>query len=114
MLEHLAVEPSECRAFWLAAQTWLVDSWLLTLATQVVHDYWFQISGSIGSVEALYEDDEFAHRELAALLASKVGHGRGVMATGNGQCLCRVGVRHRSSCNGAGSVRHTAQVWVSL
>eukprot|EP00195_Chlamydomonas_chlamydogama_P008069 CAMPEP_0202901100 /NCGR_PEP_ID=MMETSP1392-20130828/13237_1 /ASSEMBLY_ACC=CAM_ASM_000868 /TAXON_ID=225041 /ORGANISM="Chlamydomonas chlamydogama, Strain SAG 11-48b" /LENGTH=1014 /DNA_ID=CAMNT_0049587599 /DNA_START=141 /DNA_END=3185 /DNA_ORIENTATION=+ len=39
---------------------------------KVVHDYWFQISGSIASVEALYEDDEFTHRELAALVASKV------------------------------------------
>lgn len=40
---------------------------------KVVHDYWFQISGSIGSVEALYEDDQFTHRDLAALVASKVG-----------------------------------------
>lgn len=39
---------------------------------QVVHDYWFQISGSISLVEALYEDDEFTDRELAALVASKV------------------------------------------
>ena len=39
---------------------------------KVVHDYWFQISGSIASVEALYEDDGFTHRELAALVASKV------------------------------------------
>lgn len=39
---------------------------------KVVHDFWYQISGSIGSVEALYEDDEFADRELAALVASKV------------------------------------------
>ncbi|KAG1657731.1 hypothetical protein FOA52_011993 [Chlamydomonas sp. UWO 241] len=37
-----------------------------------VHEYWYQISGSIASVEALYEDDEFSHRELAALVASKV------------------------------------------
>ncbi|PNW70631.1 hypothetical protein CHLRE_17g727950v5 [Chlamydomonas reinhardtii] len=44
----------------------------LTHLNKVVHDYWFQISGSIGSVEALYEDDDFAHRELAALVASKV------------------------------------------
>ena len=36
-----------------------------------VHDFWFQISGSIAGIEALYEDDEFAHRELAALVASK-------------------------------------------
>eukprot|EP00798_Chlamydomonas_sp_ICE-L_P002207 gene2207-33767_t len=39
---------------------------------KVVHDFWFQISGSIASVEALYEDEDFAQRELAALVASKV------------------------------------------
>ena len=39
---------------------------------KVVHDYWFQISGSIASVEALSEDDEFPDRELASLIASKV------------------------------------------
>ena len=39
---------------------------------KVVDEHWFQISGSIASVEALYEDDEFSHRELAALVASKV------------------------------------------
>lgn len=44
----------------------------LTNLDKVVHEYWFQISGSIASVEALYEDDEFSHRELAALVASKV------------------------------------------
>lgn len=37
-----------------------------------VHDFWFQISGSIAGIEALYEDEEFSHRELAALVASKV------------------------------------------
>lgn len=39
---------------------------------KVVDDFWFQISGSIGSVEALHEDEDFSHRELAALVASKV------------------------------------------
>jgi 26S proteasome regulatory subunit N2 len=38
-----------------------------------VHDFWFQISGSIATIEALHEDEEFTHRELAALVASKVG-----------------------------------------
>lgn len=38
----------------------------------LVHDFWFQISGSIATIEALYEDEEFTHRELAALVASKV------------------------------------------
>jgi hypothetical protein len=40
---------------------------------KVVHEYWYQISASIASVEALYEDEEFRDRELAALIASKVG-----------------------------------------
>jgi hypothetical protein len=39
---------------------------------KVVHDFWFQISPSIASVEALYEDEAFKKRELAALIASKV------------------------------------------
>jgi 26S proteasome regulatory subunit N2 len=39
---------------------------------KVVHDYWYQISGSIASVEALSEDDGFPDRELASLIASKV------------------------------------------
>eukprot|EP00201_Polytomella_parva_P020716 CAMPEP_0175049698 /NCGR_PEP_ID=MMETSP0052_2-20121109/6866_1 /TAXON_ID=51329 ORGANISM="Polytomella parva, Strain SAG 63-3" /NCGR_SAMPLE_ID=MMETSP0052_2 /ASSEMBLY_ACC=CAM_ASM_000194 /LENGTH=992 /DNA_ID=CAMNT_0016313855 /DNA_START=123 /DNA_END=3098 /DNA_ORIENTATION=+ len=38
----------------------------------VVKDFWFEIAGSIAQVEALYEDDAFKHRELAALVASKV------------------------------------------
>ena len=39
---------------------------------KVCHDFWFQISSRISSVEALYEDDAFSHRDLAALVASKV------------------------------------------
>eukprot|EP00887_Chlorella_sp_A99_P004301 scaffold15.g4301.t1 len=39
---------------------------------QQVDQFWFQISGSVGEIEALYEDEEFSHRELAALVASKV------------------------------------------
>ena len=42
----------------------------------VVHDFWFQIASSIASVEAFYEDESFTHRELAALVASKVYHCR--------------------------------------
>jgi hypothetical protein len=37
-----------------------------------VDELWFQISGSIASIESLYEDSAFSHRELAALVASKV------------------------------------------
>lgn len=35
-------------------------------------EVWFQLSGSISLVEALFEDEDFSHRELAALVASKV------------------------------------------
>jgi 26S proteasome regulatory subunit N2 len=41
----------------------------------VVHEFWFQIASSIASVEAFYEDETFTHRELAALVASKVSSG---------------------------------------
>lgn len=41
-----------------------------------VHEFWFQISGAIAGIEALYEDEEFSHRELAALVASKVSDRR--------------------------------------
>lgn len=44
----------------------------LQALNKVVHEFWFQIAGSIASVEAFYEDEEFSHRELAALVASKV------------------------------------------
>lgn len=37
-----------------------------------VHDVWFQMGTFISTVEALYEDEEFPHRQLAALVASKV------------------------------------------
>lgn len=39
---------------------------------KVVHEFWFQIASAIGNVEAFYEDEDFSHRELAALVASKV------------------------------------------
>jgi 26S proteasome regulatory subunit N2 len=38
----------------------------------VVDTTWAEISSAIASVEALYEDDMFADRQLAALVASKV------------------------------------------
>lgn len=38
---------------------------------RIVHEFWYQISSVIASVEALYEDEDFSHRELAALLVSK-------------------------------------------
>ena len=39
---------------------------------KVVHEFWYQIASSIASVEAFYEDEDFSHRELAAVVASKV------------------------------------------
>lgn len=41
---------------------------------RIVHEFWFQIASqqAIASVEAFYEDEDFSHRELAALVASKV------------------------------------------
>lgn len=39
---------------------------------KVVHEFWFQIASAIANVEAFYEDEDFSHRELAALVASKV------------------------------------------
>lgn len=49
-----------------------LKKYALANLNKIVHEYWFQISGSLASVEALYEDDEFAYRSLAGLLASKV------------------------------------------
>ena len=43
-----------------------------------VHHFWHQASGSLATIEALHEDVDFSHRELAALVASKVcGRGCG-------------------------------------
>jgi 26S proteasome regulatory subunit N2 len=57
---------------------------------KVVHEFWFQIASYIGSVEALYEDDEFKDRELAALIASKVLWGLSwCRAVGRAGSLCR-------------------------
>ncbi len=39
----------------------------------VVHQFWFQIAGSLASIEAHFEDETFGHQDLAALVASKVG-----------------------------------------
>ncbi|KAK9822620.1 hypothetical protein WJX74_011008 [Apatococcus lobatus] len=44
----------------------------LQVLNKLVHEFWFQVASSIASVEAFYEDEEFGHRDLAALVASKV------------------------------------------
>lgn len=38
----------------------------------VVDEFWPEISDVIGKIEVLYEDENFSHRKLAALVASKV------------------------------------------
>lgn len=37
-----------------------------------IEEFWFQVSGSIALIEALYEDETFTNRELCALVLSKV------------------------------------------
>ena len=49
-----------------------LKKYALTNLDKVVDQFWYQISGSIAAVEALYEDEDFKDRELAALIASKV------------------------------------------
>lgn len=44
----------------------------LQALNRVVHDFWFQIAGSISAIESFAEDEGFSHRELASLVASKV------------------------------------------
>ena len=38
----------------------------------VISELWFEVSSAIATIEALYEDEAFSERNLAALLASKV------------------------------------------
>ena len=40
---------------------------------QIVDIFWAEISEAVDKVEMMYEDESFQHRNLAALLASKVG-----------------------------------------
>lgn len=49
-----------------------IKQYALSKLDGVVNDYFFEISPSIAAIEALYEDEGFKDRELAALLASKV------------------------------------------
>lgn len=38
----------------------------------IVDEFWAEISEAIGKIEVLYENEDFSHRQLAALVASKV------------------------------------------
>ena len=46
----------------------------ISLLNKVIDTHWAEVAGSISVIEAMYEDEFFAQRELAALLASKVRH----------------------------------------
>jgi len=45
----------------------------------MVHEFWPEISGSIGKIEQLFEDEGFQSQKLAALVASKVFYHLGSM-----------------------------------
>jgi 26S proteasome regulatory subunit N2 len=61
----------------------------LTRLDRLAADHWHELAGSVSSVEALYEDDQFPQRSLAALVASKVSSGLG-----------RVGCAAKHACAG--------------
>ncbi|KAJ3331616.1 26S proteasome non-ATPase regulatory subunit 1, partial [Blyttiomyces sp. JEL0837] len=44
----------------------------LNQLNDIVDQFWAEISDSVPKIEILYEDEGFKHRELAALVASKV------------------------------------------
>lgn len=61
----------------------------------VVGSFWFQVADSLSAIEARAEDDAFEHRELAALVASKV-------RVWKGESVCRVRWAKKGSDAGAG------------
>ncbi|KAM3415763.1 26S proteasome regulatory subunit RPN2 [Cercospora zeina] len=56
----------------LTEQDQQLQAFALERLNDEVDSVWTEVSGSIGTIEALYEDDKFSHRELAALVLSKV------------------------------------------
>lgn len=73
-----------------------IKQYALSKLDGVVNDYFFEISPSIASIEALYEDETFKDRELAALVASKVRAAR----------VARVCVAARAARRGAQGRQH--------
>ncbi|KAK3719464.1 proteasome regulatory particle base subunit [Vermiconidia calcicola] len=49
-----------------------LQAFALERLNEEVDSVWTEVSSSIGQIEALYEDESFSHRELAALVLSKV------------------------------------------
>ena len=70
----MAVQPSSAASLLalLKEDDDALKLYALQSLNKVVHDFWFQIASAIANVEAFYEDEDFSHRELAALVASKV------------------------------------------
>lgn len=70
-----------------------------------IHQFWHQASGSIATIEALFEDEEFSHRELAALVASKARRLVDCPCVWGGPCVaspcyCGVAMHGVPGCNG--------------
>ena len=55
---------------------------------KVIDTHWAEVAGSISVIEAMYEDEFFAQRELAALLASKVFYHLGELNDALNYALC--------------------------
>lgn len=70
----------------------------LQMLNQVVHQFWFEIAGSLAAVEAQYEDETFEHQNLAALVASKVCTQRTIAQWSMGNSL-GCGTSGRFQCN---------------
>jgi len=56
-----------------------VKAHALVKLSEVVSDFWAEISESLPDIESLYEDEDFPQRQLAALVASKVYYFLGEM-----------------------------------
>jgi len=60
----------------------------LTSLNKVIDTHWAEVASSISVIEAMYEDEFFAQRELAALLASKVFYHLGELDDALNYALC--------------------------
>jgi len=49
-----------------------LQAFALERLNEEIDSVWTEVSGSIGQIESLFEDESFSHRNLAALVLSKV------------------------------------------
>lgn len=49
-----------------------LQSYALEVLNESVESCWFEITGSLGVIEALYEDPQFASRELAVSFSKSI------------------------------------------